>query len=275
MEIDHPQVERFAPQLEIVSSQVERLTPQPAIPRKPIINRDSSMKTTGLNRSEEALLEEAKTKLDIARERISDLAYMGITEQWLDQFQASITAYEAQPNPATMLRHQKAFTALKDTLLQQAADWGDTLRDRCHLAFSSSPHDPFPHSGFRAARHNESKMLMVLPALIDLASDHASTLIRFGQPSDYAAKGQALRDRLDSLNREQEKAKLKRKNTTANRRQAIQDVHANLRYLNRAGLATYRKQPNERALFRSLASRTSPNAVSPASTDNNSQAASA
>ncbi len=213
------------------------------------------MKTSSLNLPEEAVLEDAKTKLDLARECLSDLASMGISQPWLDQFQTSILAYEALPSDDTLLSHQKALTATKDQTLRQAEQWGNLLRDRCKLAYRATPHNPFPNSSFRAALHNESKMLLVLPSLIAIASSHVSVLISLGQPADYASQGQALRDQLDQLNRQQEKAKLSRRIATANRRRAIQTVYESLMYLNTAARATYRGQPHVRELFKTLSHR--------------------
>ncbi len=209
---------------------------------------------------DEAVIEDAKTKLDLARESLADLARLGITRAWLDQFQAQIQAYEILPTDAAMLRIQRSLTADKDDTLKQCETWGNTLRDRCKFSFGPGPRNPFPTNDFRTALRNESKMLQVLPNLIDIASQHALLLVTVGQPPEYAAQGQTLRDRLDQLNRQQEKAKRDRKVATDNRHQALKTVYEALSHLNAVARAVYRNQPTQRALFKALANRVPPTA---------------
>ncbi len=215
------------------------------------------MSQFSLGVAEEAVIEDAKLKLDLARERLADLAIMGLTPAWLDQFQASIQACEALPTDLTLLHTQKTLTAHKDDLLKQIDRWGHSLRDRCKFAFGHTAYNPFPLSAFRAALTNESKMIQVLPGLISLATQHTAALAVFGQPADYPSQGQVLRDQLDQLNRQQEKAKCDRKVATDRRRQAMRRVYDQLCHLNAVARAVYRKQPPIRDLFKSLAPRAS------------------
>ncbi|MBD2104325.1 hypothetical protein [Leptolyngbya sp. FACHB-261] len=205
---------------------------------------------------EEVILEDAKNKLDLARKRLDDLSVMGVTADKLDQFQSQIAAYSALPVDATLLSIQKQLTASKDSVLKDAVAWGSMLRDRCKLAFGNTAHNPFPHNSFRTSHSNESKMLFVLPSLIDLAQTYATTLSNIGQPKDYADQGQTLRNRLDELNRKQEQAKLNRRVATSRRHDAIQKVYESLTHLNAAARAAYRDRPQDRDLFRGLTSRT-------------------
>ncbi|MBD2101578.1 hypothetical protein [Leptolyngbya sp. FACHB-261] len=206
--------------------------------------------------AEEVVIEDAKLKLDLARQRLADLVTFGITRQWLDQLHSNIQAYEALAPDSTLLAMQKSLTADKDDTLKQIERWGSFLRDRCKFAFGSGPRNPFPLSSFRSAITNESKMLQVLPSLVALANQYDTALSSFGQPSDYASQGQLLRDRLDQLNRQQEMAKRERKIATSNRRQAAKTVYDQLRHLNEVARAVYRDQPTQRDLFRGLIQRT-------------------
>ncbi len=204
---------------------------------------------------EEAILEDAKLKLDLARQHLSQLSGFGIAQPWLDQFQASIQVYEALPPDANLLAAQKTLTADKDDTLKQVERWGNALRHRCKFAFGNGPRNPFPTIAFRSALASESKMLQVLPSLIGVASQQASSLSSVGQPTDYAAQGQRLRERLDELNRQQELAKRDRKLATDRRRQAAKTVHDRLRHLNEVARAAYWDQPSQRDLFRGLRER--------------------
>ncbi|MBD2101492.1 hypothetical protein [Leptolyngbya sp. FACHB-261] len=216
------------------------------------------MKTSSLSIPTEAIIEDAKIKLEFAREHIGDLALFGLTITWLDQFQTKVAAYEALPSDDALLATQKRLTAQKDNLLKQAELWGNLLRDRCQYAFGSGAFNPFPVSSFRTAARNESKMIQVLPNLIDIASSNATALAAFGQPKDYANQGQSLRNRLDELNQQQERAKRERKAATEIRRQAARTVYTELTHLNGIARKVYRDSPAQQALFKALANRNNP-----------------
>ncbi len=222
------------------------------------------MRQLNFNAPEEVIIEDAKLKLELARERLSDLANLGINQTWLDQFQTRIHAYEALPPDADLLARQKNLTADKDETLKAAERWGNLLRDRCKFAFGSTPRNPFPLIDFRNSARNESKMLQVLPNLIAIASQHAPLLKTFGQAPDCPSQGQSLRNRLDELNCQQEKAKRERRLATDNRRQAISAVYEHLGHLNTVARIVYRDQPSQRSLFKGLPSRTANAAPTPA-----------
>ncbi|MBD2100777.1 hypothetical protein [Leptolyngbya sp. FACHB-261] len=213
------------------------------------------MRQLSFNLPEEIVLQQAKAKLDIARDLLSDLATLGMTEQWFDQFEALIQAYERLPIDDRLLSQQKALTIHKDSALKQAIDWSSLLRDRCKFAFGNTPHNPFPTSDFRASLRSEAKLLQILPNLVAIASSYAELLKTLGQPHDYAAQGLALRERLDQLNCQQEQAKRQRKIATENRRQAISAVYERLTYLNTIGRAVYRNRPDQRDLFKNPSRR--------------------
>ncbi len=225
------------------------------------------MTTKGLGIPEEVILEDAKLKLSFARDRLSDLALLGINPAWLDQFQTQITAYEALLSDDAQLATQKQLTVQKDNLLKQAELWGNLLRDRCQYAFGKGSFNPFPLSSFRAAVRNESKMIQILPNLVAIASSNASALAAFGQPPDYASQGQSLRDQLDTINQQQEKAKRERKAATETRHQAARSVYESLTHLNDVARKVYRNHPAQKALFKALPRQAAPPAPAPPAQD--------
>lgn len=199
------------------------------------------------------LLEEARLKLAIVRERVEDLKTFGITAEWIDQFEADIATAVSYPSFDQQRTELKALTAAKDAKLQECVQWGRKLRFRMSIVAQGKPTTvmQFPSKEWNQAEKNESRLITLFPTLLQLATSHATALVEAGQTEADLTLGETLLEELVAANQTQEEYNLKRTGVTAERRTAYRKLYDTVNRINKSGQLIYGTDTAEGRLFRS------------------------
>lgn len=201
----------------------------------------------------EQILEETRLKIGIARTHLEGLGEFGITADWIDELAAAADEAEQLPTHAQQLSEQKSLTAAKDAALARCIQWGRKLRLRMNLAFDGKAAKgmQFPSKEFRDCDRNESKLIALMPSLIELARQHSPDLASAGQTSADITQGETLHSQLKAANETQEHYKFSRSATTSQRRQAFLNLYEKVLRLNQIGQMVYGTDTPQGRLFRS------------------------
>lgn len=211
------------------------------------------VQTSTLAVSTERILEEARLKVAIAREKADDLKRYGITPEWLDELQTDIDTAIAYPTYEQQRNELRELTAIKDSKLNECVGWGRELRFRMSLAFKQRKHSgmQFPTKEWSQAEKNESRLIALFPTLLQLARSQATTLATLGQTEDDIATGERLLQELIKANQAQEEYQLKRTSITAQRRSAYRRLYDGVNRINHTGQMVYSNDTPNGRLFRS------------------------
>jgi hypothetical protein len=227
------------------------------------------MVDSGLPAPLDRILEEARLKIAIAKERLNDLSTFGIDQQWINQFQKDIDTAVSFPIYEEQLGDLKQLTSAKDAKLTECMEWGQKLRLRIELATKQKQliNVNFPSNRWTEAKRNESKLIRLFPALIGLAKTYAEVLAKVGQtPAEIKAGEQLLND-LIKANQTQEEYKIKRTQVTSDRRIAYRKLYDGVNTINKVGQMVYADNPSVALLFASSWSTSS----SPSDPENSEQ----
>jgi hypothetical protein len=211
------------------------------------------MVNPGLPAPLDRILEEARLKLAIAQEYITDLNGFGITEEWLKQIQQNIETVENIATFDLQKTELKALTATKDEKLAQCVEWGRKLRLRMSLAIADNKLKgvEFPNKTWVASEKNESKLITFMPTLINLAKTHAKVLETVGQQAEEIAAGEKLFKELTAANQAQEEYNIKRKGVTVERQTVYRRLYDSVNRINRVGQMVFNNNPAVNRLFSS------------------------
>jgi hypothetical protein len=147
----------------------------------------------------------------------------------------------------------KSLTAAKNAALEACIDWGRKLRYRMQLTFAKKPPVgmQFPSQEWRNSEANESRMIALMPSLIEIARQHQDALKSFGQAEADINEGEKLLANLKAANEAQEQYKFGRSAITAKRRQAFRKLYDGVNRINQTGQMVYGSDTVDGLLFRS------------------------
>ncbi|MGK7931760.1 MAG: hypothetical protein AB4041_10045 [Microcystaceae cyanobacterium] len=211
------------------------------------------MVNSGLSAPLDKILEEARLKIAIAKERINDLSIFGIDQQWIEQFEEDIETAVSFPIYEEQIDNLKQLTTAKDAKLTECMEWGQKLRLRIELATKQNQltNVNFPSNRWTEAKRNESKLIRLFPALIGLAKTYAEVLAKVGQTTEEIETGEQLLDDLIKANQTQEEYKIKRTQVTSDRRVAYRKLYDGVNTINKVGQTVYADNPSVALLFAS------------------------
>ena len=201
----------------------------------------------------ERILEETRLKLALARDRVASLADFGITAEWLDTLAADIDAALAIPSYERQLAELQQLTAAKDARLAECLQWARQLRFRFEIVAKGNllPSNPFPSRNLTQCDRNESKLIALMPTLLQLARTHAEALATAGQTEEIIATGDRHLADLVAANQAQEEYNLNRTAVTAQRRAAFNKLYDAVNRINRTGQMVYGPDTADGNLFAS------------------------
>jgi superfamily I DNA and/or RNA helicase len=208
---------------------------------------------TPLSVPNEQILEETRLKLAIARERLKDLQSFGLTEAWLKDLETAADEAERILPYNQQQEELKSLTAAKNAALEACIDWGRQLRYRMQLVFANTTPVgmQFPSQEWRNSERNESRMIALIPSLIEIAKQHQDALNSFGQTEADIIEGEKLLANLKAANEAQEQYKFGRTTITAERRKVFRKLYDGVNRINKTGQIVYGVDSAQGLLFRS------------------------
>lgn len=200
----------------------------------------------------ERILEETRLKLALAREHAETLATFGITAEWLERLAADIDTAVAIPSLQMQRAELRELTVRKDDKLAECVRWARQMRMRFSIANNGKPlATTFPSKELTQSEKNESRLIALLPTLIQLARTYANQLATVGQTEATIAEGEQLLADLIATNQAQEEYSLARTSVTADRRAAYLKLYEAVNRINQIGQLVYADDPGTRRLFES------------------------
>ncbi len=199
------------------------------------------------------ILLEAQVRAKLARERVEKLSEMGITNDWLDQFEQEIEdALQIVSHRARQLAMKQA-TRERDQVVTACFKWGQKLRYRIKSRYDSTsvPRSTFPSDDLTAAAGSANEMLRLMAILIKIATDHADDLRSAGQTREVLLQGASLRDQLEEAFKNQVRQRHRTRDISHTRQEAFGNLYDKVNQINRAGRIVYHDDPIRLTLFRS------------------------
>lgn len=201
----------------------------------------TASKENTLSAPAERILEETRLKLALAREHAESLADYGLTAEWLDALATDIDAAVAIPSFEQQRSELHQLTATKDAKLEACTQWARQLRFRFAIVANVEPaaNTLFPSRSLTQAERNESKLIALMPTLLQLARTHAPALAAAGQTEATLTQGDRLLADLIAANQAQEEYNLNRTAITAARRNAFNKLYDAVNRINQTGQLVY------------------------------------
>lgn len=199
------------------------------------------------------ILEETRLKIAIAKQHLDTLKDFGMTQQWIDDLEKQADEAEQIISNSQQLEELKSLTSAKNIALEACVEWANKLRLRLDLAFKDKPPTgmQFPVKDFRQSRQSESKMITLMPSLIQISKQHQSLLKTVGQTEAVIQEGETLLTQLKATNEAQEQYKFSRPTITSQRRQLFKDLYDKVNEINRIGQTIYGTDSPDGLPFRS------------------------
>lgn len=198
------------------------------------------------------LLETAKSVLAIARRFVLQLSGKGITEEYLNRFEADITSAEEMKTNEALRKETGAITALVKKKCKECYKWGVSVKKAMMRAFGkeSPVQDEFPNH-FSDYRQDEAEMINVMPHIFAVAEKYAAELAPKGITADEITKGRALLAELDDLNSTQQNKFKTNESYTAERNIAQLKVYDTINEINIVGREVFDGDPVNLKFFES------------------------
>ncbi len=202
---------------------------------------------------EEVILLNAKTTLDNARSKVDKLSDFGIDGEFLNDFEARIQTTEAQPRDIVLRFEQRDSTQAKNDVLANCHTWGREFRTRIELGFGGQSPElkSFPSTAFNKAAKSETRMMVVMEGLVDLAERYKDALAPFGHSEEIINQGKQLLADLRLKDKQQELKKAHKDSATRGRRKHFQEIYQKTNMINKVGRLVFKDDPSIQSLFES------------------------
>ncbi len=201
--------------------------------------------------SQTKIISASSVTLQLAREKVDKLSFLGIDDKYLDLFEEKIKEAKAISANLQQIIQLKSITNGKNTAKENCFKWARELSIRLKLALNDDEKYSrlFPSKDLIKARHSDIKMISLMKMLISISEENNSLLSKQGQTPEIIEKGKGFHNSLIDNKLEQDSKKTEKKDITVIRQEKFKELYDIINKINLAGRNIFADKPESLVLF--------------------------